>query len=138
MQIVFERPIVLWLLLLLPLLALRLPLASRGERVRNFVAVLGRMVACALVIIGMAEPVRLDDEPDLSVVVAVDQSSSLPDERCEALEARARALIETVPRAATARIEHGAGEDGTDLSALLHAATALAPPARTKDVLLLT
>jgi Ca-activated chloride channel family protein len=138
MDIVFERPLVLWLLLLLPLLALRLPLASRGERVRNFFAVLGRMVACGLAIIGLAEPVSLRDEPDVSLVVAVDGSSSLPDQRREALEARARALVETVPRAATARIEHGAGEDGTDLSALLYAAAALAPPARTKDVLLLT
>ena len=138
MQIVFERPIVLWFLLLLPLLALRLPLASRGERIRNFVAVLGRMVACALAIVGMAEPMALRDEPDVSLVVAVDRSSSLPDERREALEARARALVETVPRAATARVEHGAGEDGTDLSALVYEAAALAPPARTKDVLLLT
>ncbi len=138
MQIVFERPIVLWLLLLLPLLALRLPLASRGERIRNFVAVSGRMVACALAIVGMAEPVDLEDEPDLSVVVAIDRSSSLPAGRREALEARARALIESVPRAATARVEHGDGEDGTDLSTLVYAAAALAPPARTKDVLLLT
>ena len=138
MQIVFERPIVLWLLLLLPLLALRLPRVARGERVRNFVAVLGRMIACALAIVGAADPVALEDEPDLSVVVAVDRSSSLPDQRRDELDARARALLETVPRATTTRVEHGAGEDGTDLVALVHAAAALAPPARTKDVLLLT
>jgi Ca-activated chloride channel homolog len=138
MEIVFERPIVLWLLLLLPLLALRLPRAPRGERVRNFVAVVGRVISSALVVVAAAEPVALQDEPDLSVVVAVDRSSSLPVERLAALEARARALVDSVPRAATARVEHGEGEDGTDLVALVHAAAALAPPARTKDILLLT
>jgi hypothetical protein len=55
-DVVFDRPLVLWLLLLAPLLALRLPRSAVPDRVRNFVALVVRMLAYALVVVAAAGP----------------------------------------------------------------------------------
>lgn len=145
--IVFAHPEVLWLLLLAPMLALRLPRSRGAERARNFAAVLGRIVGYCLLIGGAAEPERVLLEPDLSVVVAVDRSASM-EPRVQPLIQRAQALTEGLPN--VRRVELGATPvvdaqaaprdpaDGTDLSALLDLAAGASESARSRHILLVT
>lgn len=135
-------PLWIWLLLLPPLLLLLLPkTTSRWERARNLGAGVVRVVALELLILAAAQPVQIAEVPDLSVVVAVDQSASMRGERGESAAALSQRYLDVLPeQVASNQVVWGRDDpdQGTDPVALLYAAAQAAPPARSTRVLLLT
>lgn len=150
-DLLFVEPLWLWALVLAPLLVLALPRARGADRVRNLVGLLLRILACSVLVLAAARPFSVQREPDLSLVVAIDASSSMNAERLADVRAVAEQYVELAPSSVAVRwvaLGDGLAFDGelppaepghgTDLAALIDLALAAAPPARSRRVLLLS
>ena len=154
-----EAPEVLWLLLLLPLLVLLRERSPAGLGPwRSFGALVLRCLALGALLLGLARPVEEAPRPDRSVVFAVDGSASLDPARRddaarwlrEAWAERGEAAGRIVVAAAGLHVTEDLDEAlelldsipspaaGTDLRSALELALASLPPARHREVVLLS
>ena len=155
-----QEPQVLWALLLLPLLWLLRERSPAGLTPwRSFGAMVVRALALVAVIVALARPYEELETPDRSVVFVLDASASLRPERAgaaldwlsEAWEERGEAPARIVVAAQTAEVfddldtarDHmdqvpGLPDMGTDLRSALELGLASLPPARHREVVLLS
>ena len=153
------EPSALWALLLLPLLLLFRERQAAGLAPwRSFGAMVGRGLALLCVIVAMAQPFEESRRPDRSVAVVLDASASVGPSRRDAAKQWVQGLEKArdeVPavwvvagreptlhpsaEAALAALDEGRPADaGTALRGGLELALAHLPPARSKDVVLLS
>ena len=156
----FDHPSWLWFALFLPFLLLiaRERQAAGHPRVAGFFGWLLRSLVIVSLVVALAGPRQEQRTPDRSVVVALDASASLNEARSAAAVAwvdtiegargkvpvryvvRGDSIIVTVnpdqTRAALARTADPSA--GTDLGELIDEAMAAVPPARRKDILLVS
>ncbi len=153
------EPVVLWALLLLPLLlVLRERSTASHPPWRSFGAMVGRGLALLCLIVAVAQPFEESRRPDRSIAVVLDPSASMTTSR----RGEARAWVETleaergdVPAiyvvagdaptlhrdadGALARLgEAPAAESGTALRGGLELALAHLPPARAREIVVLS
>ncbi len=155
-----EEPLVLWALLLLPLLWLARERSPAGLTPwRSFGAMVIRALAVVAVIVALARPYQEVEAPDRSAVFVLDGSASLRPERGEAAlgwleaawdqrgEAPARIVVAAQEaevfddlEAARAFLDDRPGlpDQGTDLRSALELGLASLPPARHREVVLLS
>ena len=155
-----EEPQVLWALLLLPLLWLLRERSPAGLTPwRSFGAMVVRALALVAVVVALARPYEEVDAPDRSAVFVLDASSSLRPERAgaalewlsEAWEERGEAPARIVVAGETAEVfddlkaamdfrdeRTALPEQGTDLRSALELGLASLPPARHREVVLLS
>lgn len=138
--VLFGEPRWLLLIALAPLVALFLPRElSIWARGRNLLTAVLRALALCCIALALAQPALIRRVPDLSVVVAVDQSASMTPARQADARAFAQRYLDALPTEVTVRQVSSAdlGEHA-DLAVLIELAAASAPVARTRRVLLLS
>ncbi len=150
-----EAPVFLWGLALIPLLLLARERSVAGHTpARSFGALVGRCLAIALLCVAAARPLEDVERPDRSLVLAVDASTSVGPERRAALgpwldalageEVPVRVVLGTAPprvvgvAEAADALEAGSAPVGTDLRNLLELGLASLPPARHRELVLLS
>jgi len=154
-----REPLVLWALLLLPVLLVLRERATAGVPPwRSFGAMVLRGLAFVALVLAMAQPFREVERPDRSVVFVVDASASLDSARAEAAtewlraadaargDAEARWVVagarletrSTLDGALSAMEDRAPAAAGTDLRSALEVGLASLPPARHREVVLLS
>ncbi|HLG51625.1 MAG TPA: VWA domain-containing protein [Chloroflexota bacterium] len=159
MSLTFDRPLALWLLLLVPgfYLVARLGMTYLPRSVRS-AAIVVRSAAVIALVLALSEPVLHRPSNQLSVVFAVDRSASVaaagqssattwleealraagPDDRTAIVEFGANAVVRRTLGAQAATTAPSPTPSATDLASALHLGAALFPPIGARRIVVLS